>query len=47
MKCIKNVITNEIKRVKNEEAEKLVQSNSWKYCSKTLWKQLIRDKNIK
>lgn len=42
MKCIKNLNTNEIKRVRNEEADILVQSNKWKYCQKSEWKQLVR-----
>lgn len=44
MKCIKNINTNEIKRVQNKEADILVQSNKWKYCNKKEWKELIRDK---
>tara|TARA_B100000073_G_scaffold85074_1_gene65807 strand:- start:2293 stop:2511 length:219 start_codon:yes stop_codon:yes gene_type:complete len=34
-----------IRRVKDEEALKLVSSGEWIFTSKTSWKQLVRDVN--
>ena len=34
-----------IRRVKDEEALKLVSSGEWIFTSKTSWKQLVRDAN--
>lgn len=49
MKCVANLITKEIKRVSNDMAEKLVNTNdtpinnSWMYCPKCIWKEKVRD----
>ena len=34
-----------IRRVKDEEALKLVSGGEWIFASKTSWKQLVRDAN--
>jgi hypothetical protein len=40
MKCIKDGVSGEIRRVPNEEAEHKVRSYPaiWRYCSKSEWK---------
>jgi hypothetical protein len=48
MKSIKNRITGEYKRVKDEDADKMisVRQSSWSYVSKTEWKTNTRPKKI-
>lgn len=41
--CIKNGET--IDRVLREKADKLVLSGNWKYCSRSEWKEKVRDAN--
>lgn len=41
MKCIKNTRTSKIKRVSDEEAQKLTKQN-WKYVPKKEWKEAGR-----
>lgn len=44
MKCLRNKITDEIRRVSNERAESMIANNdSWSYCPKSYWKTLVRD----
>ena len=45
MKTIKHSITNEIKRVKNGEAEMLVKKG-WTYTNKKDWKENVRDAKV-
>ena len=37
-KCIRNKVSNEILRVKVEDAERMVASGNWNYCPKMEWK---------
>jgi hypothetical protein len=43
MKTVKNNI-NEVRRVKDNEAEGMVRSGSWKYCPKSEWKATQTDR---
>jgi hypothetical protein len=40
MKCVKNTSTNEVKRVSNEAAERLVANGNYAFCPKSEWKAL-------
>ena len=40
MKCVMNNLTLEVKRVSDENAERLVAKNDYKYCPKSEWKAL-------
>jgi hypothetical protein len=40
MKCVKNTNTNEVKRVSNETANRLVAAGSYAFCPKSEWKAL-------
>lgn len=42
MKTIKNIKTQEIKRVSDKEANSQIGS-TWSYCSKSEWKKNVRD----
>ena len=39
MKCIQNKHTLEVKRVRNEIAENLVEKKEWRFVEKNVWKQ--------
>ena len=39
MKCIKNITTNEIKRVSDEIATSQVESGKFSFCGKSEWKK--------
>jgi hypothetical protein len=48
MKTIKNIKSNEVKRVTDEVAEKTVVGiNNWEYCPKSEWKALRPQKKEK
>lgn len=40
MKCVKNQATEQIQRVSNDQAKKLVATGEWRYICKLAWKQL-------
>ena len=41
MKCIRNLSNNEVKRVRDEQAEHMVDNtNTWEFCPKSAWKAL-------
>jgi len=40
MKCVRNMTTSEVKRVSNEQAERLVAKSDYKYVPKKEWKAL-------
>lgn len=42
MKCVQNINTNSIVRVKNEQAEYLVKSGTHTYVCKAAWKEAVR-----
>ena len=42
MKCIKK--GEQIKRVKDQEALEMVESEGWEYCPKSEWKEKVRSK---
>lgn len=46
MKTIKNILTEEIKRVPDKKAFQMVSNKGWSFCPKKEWKA-IRDKNKK
>ena len=39
MKCVQNKHTLEVKRVRNEIAENLVEKKEWRFVEKSVWKQ--------
>ena len=43
MKCLKNSKSNEIIRATDEHATKMVSGSKWSYCSKSEWKEKVRD----
>lgn len=43
MKCIKSVVTNQIKRVSDEQAAEKVATGKWVFCSKAEWKKEVRN----
>ena len=46
MKCIMHNLTLEVKRVSNENAERLVAKNDYKYVPKSEWKALRVPLNV-
>ena len=42
VKCVQEVKSKEIKKVKNEEADKLVRAGTFKFVPKKLWKEIER-----
>lgn len=42
MKCVQEVKSKEIKRVKDEEADQLVKAGTFKFIPKKLWKEIVR-----
>jgi len=44
MKCVKK--GEEIQRVSDKKAEKLVEQHGWKYCAKHLWKAQNKNVNL-
>ena len=38
MKCIRNIKTEQVERVKDQKAEEAVASGLWKFVPKSLWK---------
>lgn len=42
MKCVQEVRSKEIKKVRNEEADKLVRAGTFKFVPKKLWKEIVR-----
>ena len=45
MKCIMSVDEKHIRRVTDEEASELYHDGGWRYVSKSLWKEKVRDIN--
>ena len=45
MKCIMSVDEKHIKRVTDEKASELYHEGGWRYVSKSLWKEQVRDQN--
>ena len=45
MKCIMSVDEKHIRRVTNEEASELYHDGGWRYVSKSVWKEKVRDIN--
>ena len=43
MKCVMTLDKKQIKRVTDEEAAKLYHEGSWRYISKSVWKEKVRD----
>ncbi len=43
MKCMMSVDGNHIKRVKDEKASELYHEGGWRYVSKSVWKEKVRD----
>ena len=43
MKCIMSVDEKHIRRVTDEEASELYHDGGWRYVSKSLWKEKVRD----
>jgi len=43
MKCMKNKTNETIVRVTDEEAMVMVKGSVWVYCSKSEWKEKVRD----
>lgn len=46
MKCVEKELTGSIKRVRESEAERLIE-DGWKYCSKSKWKEFRDRKKTK
>ena len=46
MKTVQNIKSKEIRRMSDEIAEKMVDTNQWKFISKKTWKGL-KDENSK
>ena len=46
MKCVKNVLSGDVKRVSDEAASKMTKEG-WDYCPKSLWKATCRTKVTK
>ena len=47
MKCIMSVDEKHIKRVTDEKASELYHEGGWRYVSKSVWKEKVRDVNKK
>ena len=47
MKCIMSLDEKHIKRVTDDKASELYQEGGWRYVSKSLWKEKVRDVNKK
>ena len=47
MKCMMSVDEKHIKRVTDEKASELYHEGGWRYVSKSLWKEKVRDVNKK
>ena len=47
MKCIMSLDEKHIKRVTDDKASELYQDGGWRYVSKSLWKEKVRDVNKK
>ena len=45
MKCIMSVDKKHIRRVTDEHASELYHEGGWRYVSKSLWKEKVRDVN--
>ena len=43
MKCIMSLDEKHIKRVTDDKASKLYQDGGWRYISKSVWKERVRD----
>ena len=43
MKCIMSLDEKHIKRVTDDKASELYQDGGWRYVSKSLWKEKVRD----
>ena len=43
MKCVMTLDKKHIKRVTDEEASELFQEGGWRYISKSVWKEKVRD----
>jgi len=43
MKCVMTLDKKHIKRVTDEEASELFQEGGWRYVSKSVWKEKVRD----
>ena len=43
MKCMMSVDEKHIRRVTDEQASKLYHEGGWRYVSKSLWKEKVRD----
>jgi hypothetical protein len=44
MKCVIKNDESEVKRVNDEKASELVDTGSFSYCGKEVWKKRVRDK---
>ena len=47
MKCVMTLDKKHIKRVTDEEASELFQEGGWRYISKSVWKEKVRDVETK
>ena len=47
MKCMMSVDNKHIRRVTDEKASELYHEGGWRYVSKSLWKEKVRDVNKK
>ena len=45
MKCMMSVDEKHIRRVTDEQASELYHEGGWRYVSKSLWKEKVRDVN--
>ena len=45
MKCMMSVDKKHIRRVTDEQASELYHEGGWRYVSKSLWKEKVRDVN--
>ena len=45
MKCIMSVDEKHIRRVTDEQAAELYHEGGWRYVSKSIWKEKVRDVN--
>lgn len=41
MKCVENIAKKEIRKVSDSDAEAMVDSKSWAYCSRGKWKKAV------
>ena len=42
MKCVKNIVTDQVKRISDDDAYKLVSKGDWAWCPKKEWKNNVR-----